>query len=207
MRFLSCATAFQTSRTFPRRWSTPGCTTSGGLPRRSWMRVRKRSFPSVIYPVPNASILNSPRLRHSPRSIPTRPVIVYCSAGYRGATLARRLQRFGRRDVWNLEGGIFAWANEGFEVVRMERKPMKFIPTCEFSHGSCSMIDGPTDAEFSNVGLDISWNNRHIAIYAVCDSHLPPIASLWRRSPPSSAPLGADAARDSAGTEVRDPKP
>src|SRR5687767_11884678 len=36
---------------------------------------------------------------------PERPIVIYCSAGYRGATLARRLQEAGRRDVWNLEGG------------------------------------------------------------------------------------------------------
>lgn len=49
---------------------------------------------------------------------PLRPVVVYCSAGYRGATLARRLQLFGRRDVWNLEGGIFAWANADYPLER-----------------------------------------------------------------------------------------
>ena len=47
---------------------------------------------------------------------PNRPVVVYCSAGYRGATLARLLQNAGRRDVWNLEGGIFAWANAGLPL-------------------------------------------------------------------------------------------
>jgi rhodanese-related sulfurtransferase len=46
------------------------------------------------------------------------PVVVYCSAGYRGARVARRLREAGAKDVSNLEGGIFAWANEGLEVVR-----------------------------------------------------------------------------------------
>jgi len=45
-----------------------------------------------------------------------RPVVVYCSAGYRGSTLARLFQHAGRRDVWNLEGGIFAWANSGLPL-------------------------------------------------------------------------------------------
>ena len=49
---------------------------------------------------------------------PERPVVIYCSAGYRGATLARRLQNAGRRDVWNLAGGIFAWANANLSVER-----------------------------------------------------------------------------------------
>ena len=47
-----------------------------------------------------------------------RPIVAYCSAGYRGARLARRLREAGAVEVSNLEGGIFAWANEGFEVVR-----------------------------------------------------------------------------------------
>jgi len=47
-----------------------------------------------------------------------RPIVIYCSAGYRSATLARRLQNAGRREVWNLEGGIFGWANNGLPVER-----------------------------------------------------------------------------------------
>ena len=47
---------------------------------------------------------------------PGRPIVIYCSAGYRGATLARRLQNAGHREVWNLEGGIFAWANADLPV-------------------------------------------------------------------------------------------
>jgi len=49
---------------------------------------------------------------------PERPIVLYCSAGYRGATFARRLQNAGRREVWNLEGGIFAWANSDLPVER-----------------------------------------------------------------------------------------
>jgi rhodanese-related sulfurtransferase len=49
---------------------------------------------------------------------PERPVVIYCSAGYRGATLARRLRGIGRHDVWNLEGGIFAWANADLPLER-----------------------------------------------------------------------------------------
>ncbi len=45
-----------------------------------------------------------------------RPVVIYCSAGHRAATLARRLQGAGRHDVWNLEGGIFAWANSSLPL-------------------------------------------------------------------------------------------
>jgi rhodanese-related sulfurtransferase len=40
-------------------------------------------------------------------------IVVYCSVGWRSAGLARRLQAAGFRDVRNLEGSAFAWANEG----------------------------------------------------------------------------------------------
>lgn len=47
-----------------------------------------------------------------------RPVVVYCSVGYRSAMLARRLAEGGHADVRNLDGSIFKWANEGRVLVR-----------------------------------------------------------------------------------------
>ena len=44
---------------------------------------------------------------------PGRPVVVYCSVGYRSSELATRLLRAGQTNVVNLEGSIFQWANEG----------------------------------------------------------------------------------------------
>jgi rhodanese-related sulfurtransferase len=41
-----------------------------------------------------------------------RPVVVYCSVGYRSARLAERLQQAGCTNVFNLDGSIFQWANE-----------------------------------------------------------------------------------------------
>lgn len=43
----------------------------------------------------------------------TGPVVVYCSVGWRSSALAQRLIEAGRTNVQNLEGSIFAWANEG----------------------------------------------------------------------------------------------
>ena len=40
-------------------------------------------------------------------------VVVYCSVGYRSSELARRLMKNGITNVFNLEGSIFQWANEG----------------------------------------------------------------------------------------------
>jgi rhodanese-related sulfurtransferase len=47
-----------------------------------------------------------------------RPVVVYCSVGYRSARIASRLQEQGFNDAVNLKGSIFRWANEGRTVVR-----------------------------------------------------------------------------------------
>lgn len=44
------------------------------------------------------------------------PIVVYCSIGYRSAVLARKLQAAGYKTVFNLEGSIFQWANEGHPV-------------------------------------------------------------------------------------------
>lgn len=45
-------------------------------------------------------------------------VVVYCSVGYRSSALARRLRAAGFTNVANLEGSLFAWANEGRPVYR-----------------------------------------------------------------------------------------
>jgi rhodanese-related sulfurtransferase len=47
-----------------------------------------------------------------------RRIVVYCSVGYRSAIVARSLAVVGVRDVQNLDGGIFAWANAGRAVYR-----------------------------------------------------------------------------------------
>lgn len=47
-----------------------------------------------------------------------QPVVVYCSVGYRSSALAEKLQKTGVTNVFNLDGSIFAWANEGRPVYR-----------------------------------------------------------------------------------------
>ena len=44
---------------------------------------------------------------------PGRPVVTYCSVGYRSSEFAERLKQAGVAEVFNLEGSIFQWANEG----------------------------------------------------------------------------------------------
>lgn len=47
-----------------------------------------------------------------------RLVVAYCSVGYRSSALAEQLQRRGYTNVYNLEGSIFEWANEGRPLFR-----------------------------------------------------------------------------------------
>jgi rhodanese-related sulfurtransferase len=49
---------------------------------------------------------------------PDRRIVVYCSVGYRSGAMARRLSKAGFTRVYNLEGGIFQWANEGRAIYR-----------------------------------------------------------------------------------------
>ena len=45
-------------------------------------------------------------------------VVVYCSVGYRSSRLAQQLQAQRVENVFNLEGSLFKWANEGRPVHR-----------------------------------------------------------------------------------------
>ena len=45
-------------------------------------------------------------------------VVVYCSIGYRSATVIEALEQAGIQNIYNLEGGIFGWANQDRPVYR-----------------------------------------------------------------------------------------
>jgi rhodanese-related sulfurtransferase len=55
-------------------------------------------------------------------------IVVYSSAGYRGARVANWLAGQGYTNVTNLEGGIFRWANEGRPVFRNDRPIIEVHP-------------------------------------------------------------------------------
>ena len=55
------------------------------------------------------------RLRRHMR--PDKPIVVYCSVGYRSSKVAQAFLRGGFTNVFNLEGSIFKWANEGRDVI------------------------------------------------------------------------------------------
>jgi rhodanese-related sulfurtransferase len=64
----------------------------------------------------------------------TRPVVVYCSVGWRSSALADQLRREGFERVYNLEGSIFQWANEGRPVVR-DGRPVAAVHPYDASWG------------------------------------------------------------------------
>lgn len=54
------------------------------------------------------------------------PIVVYCSVGYRSARIAERLGQAGFSYVYNLEGSLFQWANEGRPVFQDDH-PTTFV--------------------------------------------------------------------------------
>jgi len=55
-------------------------------------------------------------------------VVVYCSIGYRSAALVEDLKRAGIERVYNLEGGLFDWANQGRPVYRGDERVYEVHP-------------------------------------------------------------------------------
>jgi len=53
------------------------------------------------------------RLAEIPRD---RPILVYCAVGSRSAQVYSYLARRGYPEVYNLDGGIYAWAAQGYPV-------------------------------------------------------------------------------------------
>lgn len=70
---------------------------------------------------------NQPNLAAFTRSKDT-PIVVYCSVGYRSARIAEQLGQAGFSRVYNLEGSIFQWANEGRPVCKDDRPTMLVHP-------------------------------------------------------------------------------
>jgi hydroxyacylglutathione hydrolase len=48
--------------------------------------------------------------------VPPGPLAVLCGGGYRSTVVASLLQRAGRRDLWNVTGGMGAWKRAGLPV-------------------------------------------------------------------------------------------
>ena len=54
--------------------------------------------------------------------------ILYCSVGFRSSRLAHLLAQQGWRDIFNLEGSIFQWANDGRPVYRGDLQVQQVHP-------------------------------------------------------------------------------
>ena len=62
------------------------------------------------------------------------PVVAYCSVGYRSSQIAERLQRAGLTNVFNLDGSIFQWANEG-RPLEQDGHPTKLVHSYNTTFG------------------------------------------------------------------------
>ena len=52
-----------------------------------------------------------------------KPIVVYCSVGIRSEQFGEKLQKQGFNNIQNLYGSIFAWKDQGYEVVNAQEKP------------------------------------------------------------------------------------
>jgi rhodanese-related sulfurtransferase len=80
---------------------------------------------------------------------PAQAVVVYSSAGYRGARVASWLQRAGYTSVVNLAGGLFKWANEGRPLFQGENRPVARVHPYDRRWGL--LLDGRYRAEAPDV--------------------------------------------------------
>ena len=81
-------------------------------------RAKKEFQISHISGAKNIPYRNEDPLKYLKNIKPDNPIVVYCSVGYRSSILAKKLQALGFKAVYNLEGSIFKWANEGNPLVQ-----------------------------------------------------------------------------------------
>jgi rhodanese-related sulfurtransferase len=59
----------------------------------------------------------------------SKPIVVYCSVGYRSEKITERMEKLGFKDVSSLYGGIFSWKDAGLKVVDSSGKPTEKVHT------------------------------------------------------------------------------
>jgi len=75
--------------------------------------------------LPNAKHI--PDLETAQKNLdPNVAIVAYCSVGYRSSQLAEQLQQLSYPQVWNLEGSIFQWTNEG-RMLRQNGNPTQHV--------------------------------------------------------------------------------
>ena len=83
--------------------------------------------------LPGARRVDARRPNVSALEIPNdATVVVYCSIGLRSAAIVEELEAIGIRNVYNLEGGIFDWANQDRALVRGEAQVTEVHPYNQF---------------------------------------------------------------------------
>lgn len=69
--------------------------------------------------------LAGPRL---PKDLPRdKPVVVFCTVGWRSGKVTASLLAAGQRRVFNVEGGILAWRRAGLPLVDASNAPTKAV--------------------------------------------------------------------------------
>lgn len=66
----------------------------------------------------------------------SRPVVVYCTIGYRSEKMAAKLRKRGFKKVYNLYGSIYAWSLAGLPLEDAKGKPTEMIHTYNKAWGS-----------------------------------------------------------------------
>jgi rhodanese-related sulfurtransferase len=74
-------------------------------------------IPGAIYL--GYSDFNVGRIKNIPKE---KNIVIYCSIGYRSEKIGEKLLRFGYKNVYNLYGSIFEWANEKYPLVSSNGK-------------------------------------------------------------------------------------
>lgn len=59
----------------------------------------------------------------------SRPIVAYCSVGYRSERYGRTLREAGFTEVHNLYGSLFEWVERGYGVVDSRGRPTAAIHT------------------------------------------------------------------------------
>ncbi len=78
-----------------------------------------------------------------------KPIVTYCSVGYRSGAFATRLQEAGYKNVKNMSGSIFEWANAGYPVERDGQPVQKVHP---YSEKWSTLLKEPLRAKVPSAG-------------------------------------------------------
>jgi len=97
-------------------------------PKALFLDTRSKTEYAISH-LPNAQWIGEGNVDLQSLDLPKdRPVIVYCSIGVRSNQVGKSLMDQGLKNVYNLDGGLFKWFNEGKKVVRATKKTKDVHP-------------------------------------------------------------------------------